>query len=73
MMRHVRKAMKRNGQMLNRRVQGRDPHHRGSTPLHSMSEAEIMKEIPALGFRRDRAIDSVPSQHVFVFKKTEAD
>ena len=34
--------------------------------------SEIMQEIPALGFRRDRVIDIVPSQHVFVFKKTEA-
>jgi tRNA A-37 threonylcarbamoyl transferase component Bud32 len=42
-------------------------------PLHKMSEAEIMKEIPALGFRRDRVIDIVPSQHVFVFKKTAVD
>jgi hypothetical protein len=38
-----------------------------------MSEAEIMEEIPALGFRRDRVIDIIPSQHVFVFRKTELD
>ena len=72
MMRHVRKAMKRNGQMLIVEYKAETPTSRVD-PLHSMSEAEIMKEIPALGFRRDRAIDSVPSQHVFVFKKTEAD
>jgi hypothetical protein len=42
-------------------------------PFHKMSEAEIMKEITALGFRRDRVIDIIPSQHAFVFKKTAVD
>ena len=72
MMRHVRKAMKRDGQMLIVEYKAETPDSRVD-PLHKMSEAEIMKEIPALGFRRDRVIDIVPSQHIFVFKKTEAD
>ena len=72
MMRHVRKAMKSDGQMLIVEYKAETPESRVA-PLHKMSEAEIMKEIPALGFRRDRIIDIVPSQHVFVFKKTEAD
>ena len=72
MMRHLRRAMKRNAQMLIVEYKAEDLSSRVQ-PLHKMSEAEIMEEIPALGFRRVRVIDIVPSQHVFVFKKTELD
>ena len=72
MMRHVRTAMKRDGQMLIVEYKAEAPESRVE-PLHKMSEAEIMREMSALGCRRDRTIDIVPSQHVFVFKKTEAD
>ena len=63
--------MKRDGQLLFVEYKAETPDSRVE-PLHKMSEAEMMQEIPALGFRRDRVIDIVPSQHVFVFKKTEA-
>ncbi len=72
MMRYVRKAMKPDGQMLIVEYKAENPDSRVA-PLHKMSEAEIMEEIPALGFRRDRVIDLIPSQHVFVFKKTGVD
>ena len=72
MLRHVPNAMKRDGQMLFIEYKAEIPDSRVE-PLHTMSEAEIMKEIPALGFRRDKVIGIVPSQHVFVFKKTTAD
>ncbi|MCH7750218.1 MAG: methyltransferase domain-containing protein [Acidobacteria bacterium] len=72
MMRHIRKAMKRDGQMLIVEYKAETLDSRVQ-PLHRMSEAEIMEEIPALGFRLDRVIDIIPSQHVFVFKKTEVD
>ena len=72
MMGHIRKAMKRDAQMLIVEYKAENSDSRVE-PLHKMSEAEIMKEIPALGFRRDRVIDIIPSQHVFVFKKTEGD
>ncbi len=70
MMRHVRNAMKDDGQMLIVEYKAEDLSSRVQ-PLHKMSESEIMEEIPALGFRRDRVIDIIPSQHVFVFKKSE--
>ncbi len=72
MMRHIRKAMKRDGQMLFVEYKAETLDSRVQ-PLHRMSEVEIMEEIPALGFRLDRVIDIVPSQHIFVFKKTEID
>ena len=71
-MRHIRNAMRRDAQMLIVEYKAENPDSRVS-PLHEMSEAEIMEEIPALGFRLDRVIDIIPSQHVFVFKKTEVD
>ena len=70
MMRHVRNAMKDDGQMLIVEYKAEDLSSRVQ-PLHKMSEADIMEEIPALGFRRDRVIDIIPSQHVFIFKKSE--
>ena len=72
MMRHIRNAMKRDGQMLIVEYKAEDLDSRVA-PLHKMSEAEIMGEIPGLGFRLDRVIDIIPSQHVFVFKKTDVD
>ena len=72
MMRHVRRALKRDGQMLIVEYKAEISDSRVQ-PLHKMSEAEILKEFPALGFRCDRVIDLVPSQYVFVFKKTEAE
>ncbi len=70
MMRHIRKAMKHDGQMLIVEYKAETLDSR-VVALHKMSESEMMQEIPALGFRRERVIDIVPSQHVFVFKKTE--
>jgi ubiquinone/menaquinone biosynthesis C-methylase UbiE len=72
MMRHIRKAMKRDGQMLIIEYKAENPASRVE-PLHKMSEAEIMREITALGFALDRVIDIIASQHVFIFKKTVAD
>ena len=69
MMLKVHKAMKQDGQMLIVEYKAEDLSSRVA-PLHKMSEAEIMKEIQALGFTRDRVIDIIPSQHVFIFKKT---
>jgi ubiquinone/menaquinone biosynthesis C-methylase UbiE len=69
MMRHIRRAMKRDGQMLIVEYKAETLDSRVA-PLHKMNEAEIMEELSALGFRRDRVIDIIPSQHVFVFKKT---
>jgi ubiquinone/menaquinone biosynthesis C-methylase UbiE len=72
MMRHVRNAMRSGGQMLIVEYKAESLDSRVA-PLHRMSEEEIMNEIPALGFRLDRVIDLVPSQHIFIFKKTEVE
>jgi hypothetical protein len=45
-----------------------DPNSRVS-PAHQMRTTDILKEIPGFGFRLDRAINMIPTQHVLVFKK----
>ncbi len=70
MMRHVRDAMKRDGQIVVVEYKAETPESRVQ-PLHKMSEAEILQDMRTLGFRRVSVVDIVPSQHVFVFKKTE--
>jgi hypothetical protein len=63
--------MKPDAQMLVVEYKAENPNSRVA-PLHEMTETEIMQALSALGFRRDAVIDIIPSQHVFVFKKTEA-
>ena len=70
MMRHVRRAMKHDARVLFVEYKAEDPESRVA-PLHKMSEAQIMMDMRALGFRRERVIDIIPSQHVFVFTKTK--
>jgi len=71
MLGHIRRAMKPDAQMLVVEYKAENPDSRVA-PLHEMTETEIMQALSALGFRRDAVIDIIPSQHVFVFKKTEA-
>ena len=70
MMRQIHRAMKPDAQLLLVEYRSEDPESRVG-PLHKMSEAEILHDLRALGFRRERVVDLVPSQHVFVFVKTE--
>jgi len=65
-------TMLTDGRLLVVEYKAEDPDSRVE-PLHKMSEARIVAEISAQGFRLERVIDIVPSQHVFVFRKTEAD
>mgnify|MGYP002839185416 CR=1 FL=1 len=71
MMRRIREAMRADGQLLVVEYRSEDPESRVDS-LHEMSEAEILRDMRRFGFSRERVIDLVPSQHVFVFRKTEA-
>jgi ubiquinone/menaquinone biosynthesis C-methylase UbiE len=70
MMRHIYKAMKRDAQLLIVEYKAEDPNSRVE-PAHKMSEADILREISAFGFRREKVIDIIPAQHVFIFKKDD--
>jgi SAM-dependent methyltransferase len=71
MLGHIRDAMKPDARLLLVEYKSEDPDSRVG-PRHKMSEAQIMNEIPAMGFWRESVIDIVPGQHVFVFRKTDA-
>jgi cyclopropane fatty-acyl-phospholipid synthase-like methyltransferase len=68
MMCHIYKAMKPDAQMLVVEYKAEDPNSR-VTPAHKMTATAILSEISAFGFRRNKIIDIIPAQHVFVFKK----
>ncbi len=68
MMHHIYIAMKQDAKMLIVEYKAEDPNSRVS-PAHKMGAAEILREVSGFGFRLDKAIDMIPTQHVFIFKK----
>jgi cyclopropane fatty-acyl-phospholipid synthase-like methyltransferase len=68
MMHHIYTAMKQDARMLIVEYKAEDPDSRVS-PAHKMRATDILGEISGFGFRLDRVIDMIPTQHVFVFKK----
>ncbi|HEY6346793.1 MAG TPA: methyltransferase domain-containing protein [Bryobacteraceae bacterium] len=68
MMHHVYTAMKQDARMLIVEYKAEDPDSRVS-PAHKMRATDILSEISSFGFRLDKAIDMIPTQHVFIFKK----
>ena len=68
MMLHIYKAMKPDARILLVEYKAEDPNSR-VTPLHKMTETAILTELSAFGFRRDKVVDIISTQHVFVFLK----
>jgi ubiquinone/menaquinone biosynthesis C-methylase UbiE len=68
MMHHIYTAMKQDARMLIVEYKAEDPDSRVS-PAHKMRATDILSEISGFGFRLDKVIDMIPTQHVFVFKK----
>jgi len=68
MMHHIYAAMKPEARMLVVEYKAEDPNSRVS-PAHKMTAADILKEISGFGFRLDKTIDMIPTQHVFIFRK----
>ena len=68
MMHHIYRAMKPDARMLLVEYKAEDPNSRVS-PAHKMSATDILREISGFGFRLDKVIGMIPTQHVFIFKK----
>lgn len=68
MMHHIYTAMKPDAQMLIVEYKAEDPNSRVS-PAHKMRATDILGEISGFGFRPDKVIDMIPTQHVFIFRK----
>lgn len=69
MLHALRRALKSDGRMVLLEYRKEDP----SIPIrpdHKMSIAEVRTEVEAEGFRLDKVIDTLPRQHIFVFRKT---
>jgi cyclopropane fatty-acyl-phospholipid synthase-like methyltransferase len=68
MMHHIYTAMKPDARMLIVEYKAEDPNSRVSG-AHKMRAADILREISGDGFKLDKAVDMIPTQHVFIFKK----
>jgi tRNA A58 N-methylase Trm61 len=68
MMHHIHTAMKQDARMLIVEYKAEDPDSHVS-PAHKMRATDILSEISGFGFRLDKVVDMIPTQHVFIFKK----
>jgi ubiquinone/menaquinone biosynthesis C-methylase UbiE len=68
MLRAMREALSPDGQLVLVEFRAEDP----DVPikeLHKMSKQQIMKELPANGFRLARQFDGLPWQHMMFFER----
>lgn len=68
MMREVRAALKPKGRVALVEYRAEDAELM-IKPLHKMSEAQIIKELSALGFKHLETVHSLPQQHLVLFGK----
>ncbi len=71
MLKHMRRALKPGGRMILVEFRMEDPN----VPiklLHKMSKQQIMKEVPANGFKLVRQFDKLPWQHMMYFERDDA-
>ena len=66
----MRKSLKPDGRMVLVEFRTEDPKV-PIKPLHKMSKAQIMKEIPPNGFKLVEQFDKLPWQHVMFFQRDE--
>jgi SAM-dependent methyltransferase len=67
----IRKALSPTGRLALVEFRGEDPNV-PIKPLHRMSKAQIMKELPPNGFRLSGQFDGLPWQHVMFFQRDDA-
>lgn len=67
MLRAIRKSLKPEGLLVLVEFRGEDPEV-PIKPLHKMTKAQILKEVPPNGFRLVRQYDELPWQHVMCFQ-----
>jgi ubiquinone/menaquinone biosynthesis C-methylase UbiE len=68
MLQGLRRSLKPEGRLVVVEYRKEDP----SIPIkpdHKMSIADVKKEVEAEGFRLAKVIDTLPRQHIFVFRK----
>ncbi len=68
MLRYIRESLKPDGRMVLLEYRAEDP----TVPilaLHKMTVDQVKAEIEPEGFRLDRTIESLPRQHILIFRK----
>jgi ubiquinone/menaquinone biosynthesis C-methylase UbiE len=68
MLQALRRALRKDGRLVLLEYRKEDP----SIPIrpdHKMSIAEVRTEVEAEGFRLDKVIDTLPRQHLFIFRR----
>jgi len=68
MLRRIRAALKPDGRMVLLEYRKEDPKV-PIRPEHKMSVAEVKAEIEPEGFRLDKTIETLPRQHLLIFRK----
>lgn len=68
MLRGMRQALKPDGRLVLLEYRGEDPEI-PIRPEHKMTVAQVKAELEPEGFRLDKLIDSLPRQHILIFRK----
>ena len=68
MLRHIRQALKADGRLVLLEYRAEDP----AVPIraeHKMTVAQVKAELEPEGFRLDKTIETLPEQHILIFRK----
>ena len=68
MLRHIRESLKPGGRLVLLEYRQEDPNV-PIKPEHKMSVAGVRAEIEPEGFRFDKVIETLPRQHILIFRK----
>jgi SAM-dependent methyltransferase len=68
MLHQIRAALKPDGRMVLLEYRKEDPKV-PIRPEHKMSVAEVKAEIEPEGFRLEKTLESLPRQHILIFRK----
>jgi len=68
MLRHIRESMKPDGRMVLLEYRAEDPNV-PIRPEHKMTVGQVKAEVDPEGFRLDRVLETLPRQHILIFRK----
>ncbi|HEV3331562.1 MAG TPA: class I SAM-dependent methyltransferase [Bryobacteraceae bacterium] len=68
MLRHIRESLKPDGRMVLLEYRAEDPKV-PILPLHKMTVDQVRAEIEPEGFRLDKVIETLPRQHILIFRR----
>jgi SAM-dependent methyltransferase len=67
MLRHIRQSLKPDGRLVLLEYRAEDPNV-PIRPEHKMTVAQVRAELEPEGFRFDRVLETLPRQHILIFK-----